>query len=169
MRIIVDGYNYIRQTDLKRLENISLERGRNELIKRLSAYRKAKGHKITVVFDGILGESLSEQRDRSAGVSIIYSRRGETADEVIKRIIGSSSEELLIVSSDREIALSAERNGFTAVNSQTFAQKLADADFRAVTHSFGKGDDYNLKKEKKGPSRRIPRRKRTEQKNIKKL
>jgi len=169
MRIIVDGYNFIRQTDLRRFENISLERGRNELIKRLSVYRKAKGHKITVVFDGILGESLSEQRDRSAGVSIIYSRRGETADEVIKRIIGNSSEELLIVSSDREIAISAERNGFTAVNSQTFAQKLADAELRSVTHSIEKEDDYYLKKEKKGPSRRIPKRKRTEQKNIKKL
>jgi predicted RNA-binding protein with PIN domain len=169
MRIIIDGYNYIRQTDLRGFENISLERGRNELIKRLSIYKKAKGHKITIVFDGILSESLSEQRDRSAGVSIIYSRRGETADEVIKRIIRSSSEELLIVSSDREIAFAAEQHGFTAVNSQTFAHKVAEADFRFDSSGSIEKDDYSSKREKKGPSKRMPRRKRVEQKNIKKL
>jgi len=169
MRIIVDGYNFIRQTDLRRFENASLEKGRNELIKRLSGYKKAKGHKVTVVFDGILGQSLSEQRDRSAGVSIIYSRRGETADEVIKRIIRTSTEELMIVSSDREIAIAAEQNGFTAVSSQTFSQKVAATDLIYSGYSMEKEDDYNLKKGKKGPSRRIPRRKRTEQRNIKKL
>ncbi len=169
MRIIVDGYNFIRQTDLRTLENISLERGRNELIRRLSVYKKAKGHKITVVFDGTLGESLSEQRDRSGGISIIYSRRGETADQVIKRIVVNSAEELLIVSSDREIVLSAESRGFTAVNSRTFAKKLEDAAFRYQTQATEKEEDYHLKKEKKGPSRRVPKRKRTEQKNLKKL
>lgn len=169
MRIIVDGYNFIRQTDLRRFENISLEKGRSELIKRLSSYKKAKGHKLTVVFDGVLGGSPSQERDRMGGISIIYSRRGETADEVIKRIIGNSSEKLLVVSSDREIASSAERRGFTAVNSQTFAQKITEAEFSSFTHSVGKEDDYHLKKEKKGPSRRIPKRKRTEQKNLKKL
>ncbi len=169
MRIIIDGYNYIRQTDLRRFENISLEKGRNELIKRLSFYKRAKGHQLTVVFDGILGGSHSEERERSGGISIIYSRRGETADEVIMRVIESSSEELLIVSSDREIAFSAERKGFTAVTSQMFAQKLADAELSSLTHAIGKEDDLYPKKEKKGPSRRVPRRKRTEQKNIKKL
>lgn len=169
MRIIIDGYNFIRQTDLRRFENISLEKGRSELIKRLSLYKRAKSHQITVVFDGIIGGSFSQERDRSGGISIIYSRRGETADEVIKRIISNSSEELLIVSSDREIASAAERKGFTAVNSQAFALKLAEAEFSSFTQSIGKEDDYHLKKEKKGPSRRIPRRKRTELKNIKKL
>lgn len=169
MRIIVDGYNFIRQTDLRLLENISLERGRNELTRRLSVYKKTKGHKITVVFDGTLGESLTEQRDQSGGISIIYSRRGETADQVIKRIIENSAEELLIVSSDREIASSAERKGFTAVNSRTFAQKLETTEFRRQTHTAEKEEDYHLRKEKKGPSRRVTRRKRMEQKNVKKL
>ncbi len=169
MRIIIDGYNYIRQTDLRRFESISLETGRNELMKRLSAYKRAKNHKITVVFDGIAGGSHSEERDRSGGISIIYSRKGETADEVIKRIIRNSAEELLIISSDREISSAAERSGFTAVNSPTFAQKMADAEFGSFAHSVEKEEDYGLKREKKGPSKRIPRRKRTDQRNINKL
>ncbi len=167
MRIIIDGYNYIRQTDLKRLESISLEMGRNELIKRLSAYKRIKSHKITVVFDGIMGGSHTEERDRAAGISIIYSRKGETADEVIKRLILNSTEELLIVSSDRAIAAAAERSGFTAVNSPTFALKMADARFSSLASN--KEDDPDLKRGKKGPSKRISRKKRTEQRNINKL
>jgi uncharacterized protein len=166
MRIVVDGYNYIRQTDLRRFEIISLERGRNELIKRLATYKRAKGYNITVVFDGIIGGAISRERDRSAGISIIYSRRGETADEVIKLLIEKSAEELIVVSSDRAIALAAERKGFTPVNSRTFAGKIADAESWS---SMEKEDDHSLRKDKKGPSRRVPRRKRTDQKNIDRL
>jgi len=168
MRIIIDGYNCIRQTDLRRFEDISLENGRKELIKRLSAYKKAKGHKVTVVFDGILGGSHSEERDRSAGISIIYSRKGETADEVIKRIVGTSTEELLVVSSDREIAFAVERKGFTAVSSPIFARKIADTGSRSSA-LCEKENDHILKKDKKGPSKKASRRKRIEQRNIKKL
>ena len=69
MNIIIDGYNFIRQTDLRRFENVSLENGRKELIRRLAIYKRAKAHKITVVFDGVLGGSFSEERDRSAGIA----------------------------------------------------------------------------------------------------
>lgn len=169
MRIIIDGYNYIRQTDLRRFENISLEKGRDELIRRLAVYKKARGHKITVVFDGIIGGSHSEERDRTAGISIIFSRRGETADEVIKRIIRNSAEEIMVVSSDREVASAAERKGFTAVSSPVFAGKMAEAEFRFSVPMADKGEDYGLKRDKKGPSKRIPRRKRTDQRHINKL
>lgn len=168
MRIIVDGYNFIRQTGLRRFESVSLENGRNELIKRLSVYKKAKGHKITVVFDGILGGSYAEERDRHGGIPVIYSRRGETADDVIKRIIREAAEELLIVSSDREIISAAQRNGFTAVSSQVFARKLADAELVA-SMPLETDEDDDPKRHKKGPSKRMPRRKRTEQRHMKKL
>ena len=45
-----------------------------------------------------------EERDLAGGVAIIYSRLGEKADEVIKRLVAAGSEEILVVTSDREIA-----------------------------------------------------------------
>jgi len=81
MHIIVDGYNLIRQSDtFRQSERKSLEEGRNALIRSLAGYRKLRGHRITVVFDGWVGGSPLEERDRALGVEIIYSRLGEKAD-----------------------------------------------------------------------------------------
>ncbi|MBN1828305.1 MAG: NYN domain-containing protein, partial [Deltaproteobacteria bacterium] len=58
MHIIIDGYNFIRQSDrLRRFERISLEEGRKQLLRTVGEYRKLRGHKITVVFDGWGGGS----------------------------------------------------------------------------------------------------------------
>ena len=91
MHIIIDGYNLIRQSDfLRRFEKQSLEAGRQALLQQASLYRKKKGHRITVVFDGWENGSPFEERDRQGGITIVYSRRGEKADEVIKRGIVTS-------------------------------------------------------------------------------
>ena len=112
MHILVDGYNLIRQTDtFRQAERKSLEEGRNALIRSLIAYRRIRGHRITVVFDGWVGGSPEEERDLAGGVEIIYSRLGEKADEVIKRMLGKGGEETLVVTSDREIAVFAAVGG----------------------------------------------------------
>ncbi len=82
---------------------------------KLAVYKRKKGHRITVVFDGWQGGSVEEERDRYENIGIIYSRQGERADEVIKRIIDQTAEETIVVSSDREIAsyvTPAGENGF---------------------------------------------------------
>lgn len=170
MKIIIDGYNFIRQTDLRRFENVSLENGRKELIRRLAIYKRAKAHKITVVFDGVMGGSFSEERDRSAGIGIVYSRTGQTADDVIKRMARDSSEKITVVTSDRDIADAAVRSGCNAISSLAFAQKLAEAQMWGAFPEVGvKDEGYSAPKEKKGPSRRVTRRKREEVKNLRKL
>ena len=121
MHIIIDGYNLIRQSDsLRRHEKQSLEAGRRALTHQLSEYKRKKGHKITVVFDGWETGSAQEERDRQGNINIIYSRRGEKADDVIKRIADDSSEETIIISSDREIASYVTRHGKTALSSSEF-------------------------------------------------
>ena len=67
MHIIVDGYNLIRQSDILRLhERQGLEAGRKALVHLLAGYRRSRGHRITVVFDGWLGGPPQEERDREA-------------------------------------------------------------------------------------------------------
>jgi uncharacterized protein len=180
MHIIVDGYNLIRQSDIFRhLERKSLEEGRHALIRSLAAYRKIRGHRVTVVFDGWEGGSPTEARDLAGGVEIIYSRLGEKADEVIKRLLAEGSEESLVVTSDREIAVFATRRGKTAIAAAPFDALLArsaagggggssPADVPGATEGEEEEDGRTGMK-KKGPSRRISKRKRAALASFKKL
>jgi predicted RNA-binding protein with PIN domain len=174
MHIIVDGYNLIRQSDtFRHFEMKSLEQGRNALIRSLARYRKLKGHRITVVFDGWEGGSPREERDMAGGVEIIYSSLGEKADEVIKRLLGNGNEENLVVTSDREIATFAARRGRTTIASAAFDALLEQsASESPAADPFGQkdiddGDRTGMKR--KGPSRRLSKQKRAALARFKKL
>ncbi|MCL2670313.1 MAG: NYN domain-containing protein [Syntrophaceae bacterium] len=176
MHIIVDGYNLIRQSDpFRSQERISLEEGRRALVRSLARYRQHKGHLITVVFDGWLGGSPMEERDSAGGVTIIYSRLGQKADEVIKRLVEAASEETLVVTSDREVSLFAERRGKAAIASPAFASLLAQS---ALDPPCGPdpdpgwmGDEEEEERpgKKKGPSHRLSKQKRATLSSFKKL
>ena len=175
MHIIVDGYNLIRQSDtFRQAERKSLEEGRNALIRNLIDYRRFRGHRITVVFDGWVGGSPKEERDIAGGVEIIYSRLGEKADEVIKRLLEKAGEEILVVTSDREIAVFAARRGKTAVASAEFAVRLersdggsSGADARGTGN--GEEDDDRTGLKRKGPARRLSKQKRAALARLRKL
>jgi len=176
MHIIIDGYNLIRQSDeLRRYERVSLEEGRKALIRDVSSYKKRKGHKVTVVFDGWVGGSPEEERDRSSGVNIIYSRKGEKADDVIKRLANERTEEIVVVSSDRDIADFVGRRGGTAVSSHQFielmekAKSAANIDSRDVEKRFKEDDEEQSLTKKKGPSRRLSRKKKSAMVKMRKL
>jgi uncharacterized protein len=173
MHIIVDGYNLIRQSAaLRAQERTSLEAGRTALVRILAAYRRVRGHRITVVFDGWVGGSPTEERDHAAGIDIIYSRLGEKADEVIKRLVGEGSEEILVVTSDREIATFATRRGKTAVDSPVFAGRiecLTAGPFPDAPPDRDEGNDGTGGTKKKGPSRRLSKQKRAQLARLKKL
>jgi predicted RNA-binding protein with PIN domain len=174
MNILIDGYNLIRQSDtLRRYEKQSLETGRNALIASLSSYKKRKGHKITVVFDGWESGSAQEERNFQAGINIIYSSRGEKADEVIKRLTAQSDEEIIVVSSDREISSFAIRRGKTAISSPEFEMIMTKTINGPQTFEFEEEkedeEEYGRLVKKKGPARRLSRAQRNAQTKIKKL
>ncbi len=172
MHIIVDGYNLIRQSDrLRAHERSSLEAGRKALVQNLAAYRQLRGHRITVVFDGWSGGSPQEERDRLGGIDIIYSRLGEKADEVIKRLVAGGSEEILVVTSDREIAAFAARRGKTAVDSPVFAERIERIASSPEAGGFQaqEEDEEDAGGKKKGPSRRLSKQKRAQLARLRKL
>jgi predicted RNA-binding protein with PIN domain len=174
MHIIVDGYNLIRQSDtLRGCERISLEAGRQALLRSLDGYRKLRGHRITVVFDGWVGGSPREERDRAGGLDIIYSRLGEKADEVIKRLLQRGSEEIMVVTSDREIASFAARRGKSSIASAAFASLLDGVAAGPVSDDPPEGEeedeDRRAAAKKKGPARRLSKQKRVALARIKKL
>ncbi|HRR41737.1 MAG TPA: NYN domain-containing protein [Syntrophales bacterium] len=174
MRIVVDGYNLIRQSDtLKRIDKLSIEAGRRELIKRLARYARHRGHRVTVVFDGWMAGSPIEEREVMSGITVIYSKRGEKADEVIKRLVRQTGEETVVVTSDREVAGAVSRAGAVAVPAPIFEARLDET--RPVEEAGDDiaidddGDTIRHDTKKRGPARRISRKKRLAATKIKKL
>lgn len=174
MHIYIDGYNLIRQSvRLRRFERHSLEAGRDALIDWLVLYKSRKDHRITVVFDGWVSGSAREERDCRAGIFIIYSPKGIKADEVLKRIIASSDEEILVVSSDREIASYAVRRGKAALSSPEF-ESIVEKQLAAPSDEEGERKDEEDEDDgrptpKKGPSRRLSRAQKQTRSKIRKL
>lgn len=156
MRVIVDGYNLIRSSPyLSQIERQDLQAGRRELLRRLGEYQRRKGHQILVVFDA--GESAysSRRHERIEGISVTFSRRGETADEVIKGLASAGREGVVIVTSDRELATFAERHGSFAIAADEFEQRMTpSAEFLAKEKQEEEEEmDRSLGK-KKGTARR---------------
>lgn len=179
MHILIDGYNLIRQSEVfRRYDRMSLEAGRNALMHSLAAYKKQAGHRVTVVFDAREGGFLTEERDRSGGVGVLYSRMGETADDLIKRMIEARKEELVVVTSDRAIAAFASRRGVAAIPSPVFESRLKDVEAarnggRRCEKDGPDGEERDdgsaAGGKKKGPSRRLSKKQRTERSIFKKL
>ena len=171
IHIIIDGYNLIRQsTALSALDQQDIMLGRDALVDMLAAYRKIKPHRITVVFDGINSPAFSPQRNRQKGISMRFSRSGESADDVIKRMAHNEREKALVVSSDRDVADSAAASGAATISAQEFEAKIE----MAAHLDSPNGDDEDLRgwtptTRKKGPSRRLPKKQRRNRMKIKKL
>lgn len=173
VHIIIDGYNLIRQTpELGRLDRIDLQAGRDALIDRLISYRRIKRHDITVVFDGSDENPLFRARDRVGGIKIEFSHKGETADTVIKRMVEKKKSKALVVTSDLEIIQHAQSRSAATIDSTDFASRLTQAlymDQKGQTDTDTESSGWTPTTRKKGPSRRLPKRKRRNQAKIAKL
>ena len=171
IHIIIDGYNLIRQSDsLGQLDNQDIQLGREALIDLLSAYKKVKNHKITVVFDGINAPSFRRHKDRKKGIEIKFSSRGESADNVIKEMVASERERALVVSSDLELIGFAAFKGAATISSPEFEEKISMArymDLKGIEDIEIEGWVPTTKK--KGPRRRLSKRKRRNRIKIRKL
>jgi predicted RNA-binding protein with PIN domain len=147
---------------------MDLQAGREALLELLAHYRRRSHHQITVVFDGWQHGDLKESRDRYEGILVIYSRRGERADEVMKRLLTQERERALVVTSDREIQVCAEQAKAAWINAGEFElSHLHDpagaADPDAEANSGVRGS------RKKGPARRLSKQLRQRQQRLKKL
>jgi predicted RNA-binding protein with PIN domain len=82
--VLVDGYNVIKNNLMFRtLETKSLAEARLLLIRQLQNRYRHTTYRVIVVFDG---DGKHEQVSHEEHIRIIYSRYGETADSVIKRL-----------------------------------------------------------------------------------
>ncbi len=106
--LMVDGYN-VTKTGYPALP---LEAQRTRLVAGLGGLAARTGAEVTVVFDGSDGVAgLKAAAPR--GVRVVFSRTGETADEVLRRYAAHEPQgrPVVVASSDKEVAAGVRRSG----------------------------------------------------------
>lgn len=169
--LIVDGYNLLAGAGSF---SGHLDSARETLVHDLAAYRHRKNYFITVVFDGWQQGRPSEQREHRAGVQVIYSRRGERADQVIQRLAREYGAECAVVTSDHEIVNTAKAHGAFTMGAQEFAGKLrmSSGALGTVPHKeLDSGDDTRPRRgpEKKGNPRKLPKAQRQRDRRLRRF
>jgi len=116
--VLIDGYNLLG------IAHNDLEKARSNLTQQLQKYSELKGHDITIVFDGWKSGQANETKTRVGNVTVIFSRLGEKADSLIKRILSNDPRQWVVVSSDREVADFADGKDYVSVSVDEFERKL---------------------------------------------
>ena len=94
---------------------------------------------------------------------MIYSKRGERADQVIQRLAREYGADCAVVSSDHEIMNVARAHGAFIIGAQEFAQKLRGPSVpsRTIPHKeLDPGDDVHsrgAREKKKGNPKKLPK------------
>jgi predicted RNA-binding protein with PIN domain len=167
--LIIDGYNLLHAGgSLAQLNPVELQWKRDRLITQLSAYRKLKQCEITVVFDGWQGGWSTEEKEMRKGVEIIFSKVGEKADEVIKRLTRERGSGVTVITSDRDISKYAERMAVAVIPSDQFSEKMEKASVK-IEEDVKNGEDEGRGQKKKGPSRRLSKKEKRKLATLKKL
>ncbi len=173
LRILIDGYNLIRQSPVFRsIDQRDIEEARSALIEALRRYKKAKACRITVVFDGNRTTEGNHGGKSNFGIEVLFSRSGEKADDVIKRMAHQWKDAIMVVTSDRDVANFSERAGATVIESGEFEERMEMAlyeDLKGDNSEEEEDTPSRLSTRKKGPSNRPPRKKRRARMKMRRL
>jgi predicted RNA-binding protein with PIN domain len=120
VHLVVDGYNVTKTG----YGDLSLEQQRARLIAGVAVLAAQTGAEVTVVFDG--AERLPAAPPSPRGVRVLFSRPGEIADEVIRRLVAAepAGRPVVVVSTDREVADAVRRSGAYALASVALVRRL---------------------------------------------
>jgi predicted RNA-binding protein with PIN domain len=167
MHLIIDGYNLLHaERSLTNLNSIQLQWERKHLIDRLSTYQRLRPLEVTVVFDGWQEGWSTETREKRKGIEVIFSRLGEKADEVIKRLVKEKGSGAVVITSDREVARFAQRMDAAVIPSEQFREKLLERPSHMLKESL---EEEESGTKKKGPSRRLSKKEKRARAASKKL
>lgn len=168
MHLLIDGYNLLHADRiLAHFNPTQLQRERDHLIDQLSAYRILNPIGITVVFDGWQGGWPTERRERKKGIEVVFSKLGEKADEVIKRLVREKGAGVTVISSDRELSRYAEKMAAAAVSSDQFKEKMESALTRG--RQTLEDEEESRREKRKGPSRMLSKKEKRMRSALKKL
>lgn len=161
-KLIIDGYNVLKTApQFAELQARSLETARDALINWLST--KAHLYDIVVVFDAWESGLQSERVVRTRGVRVIFTRRGERADEVITRMARENGD-CIVVSKDNAIRDFAVACGCQVASPEALFSlpKPRRPKLKSAAPDLEDTDSARPRKSKKGPARRSRKRRHPE-------
>jgi len=168
--IIIDGYNFLKNAAGFRCSWNNIQTCKERLSDALFSFNQRRNHSITIVYDGWKNGNVSESYEKTGGIHIIHSRKGETADKVIMRLCEESHTSPLVVTEDREIISAVVQNGGKAITPGEFQRKISSfsayrpADARENIDSDRSYD--RARTDEKGPGRRLSRKKKRKRQAI---
>ncbi|MGB7767452.1 MAG: NYN domain-containing protein [Verrucomicrobiia bacterium] len=116
-RILVDGYSLLHNwPELAPGQPRHSARARDELVHVLTRYHDATGERIAIFFDGAGAPPGTPAHESSAAVEVLFSRAGQTADQMIERAAHRFQDygEVLVVTDDH-----AERDTVAGMGGMT--------------------------------------------------
>jgi predicted RNA-binding protein with PIN domain len=118
--LVVDGYNVTKSG----YGELPLAAQRSRLIQGLGALVARTRVEVTAVFDGATRPPAMPPAPR--GVRVLFSAAGETADDVIRRLVAAepAGRPVVVVSSDKEVATDVARAGAHPVPSVLLLRRL---------------------------------------------
>lgn len=146
LQIVIDGYNFLKTTGMLdvQVSDSELEKGRRRLIGLLvKAFPNvADRQKLTVVFDSATLLDLPRELTIQ-GIEVRFAKGYDSADELIMEIIRSVAvpKRLLVVSSDHEIQVSAQRRRAKFIDSDQWLDELEQQIARAARASHPGPDE----------------------------
>ncbi|TDL97916.1 NYN domain-containing protein [Macrococcus brunensis] len=127
---IIDGYNVIGQSEeLKEVAKESLEEARKTLLLWLVNYNARQQTKLMCVFDAYNTNGV-ESKEYFHGIHVIYSKRDETADAVIERLVYDLYDKhitrITVVTSDLSEQHTIFGSGALRISSREFLLELQE-------------------------------------------
>lgn len=127
--LIIDGYNVIRNN--KRYTGLGLDyeggagwnKAREALVNDAAYFAQGNYERCTVVFDGAGNPDSAGEPSTKAGIDIIFSPSGVSADSVIENLAHEAREqglEVVVVSSDFTIQSTVYGGGVTRMSAAGF-------------------------------------------------
>lgn len=168
--LVVDGYNLALSGALVLSEDPGEAAGRAELCALLAEYARAKGFRLTVVFDGRGAGRPERIREAFKGGTAVYASARETADDVIREIARGAPAGLVVVTSDRGLAGTLPSRAATVVSCDEFAELLEGRRMAALKGTAGdEGERAGRGQPRKGEGHRKKKSDRARDRALRKL
>jgi uncharacterized protein len=135
--VVVDGYSVLHawtRFATRKARRQSLQQRREGLVGVLRQYGDHTGRKITAIFDGYAARHKPEIADATAGVDVLFSERGKTADDMIERLVAQAENraQILVVTSD-----GMERQTVESLGCQSMSAEVFEAEVEAALAELG--------------------------------
>lgn len=137
-RLIVDGYNVLHADAVyRRIADEDLDTARARIVEDVAAFCAGEW-RGTVVFDGAGNPMADGSPHHVAGVAVVFSRGGESADSVIEglaRRARERSEGVTIVTSDAATQWTVMGGDVARMSSVEFVRAIRDSGSEWTTHN----------------------------------